>query len=557
MSKVIRLKLDTTYYFDRALEKADESDFPACLDNLYKALSLDSDNIVIRLEIASTYADMGLLSVALKEYYKLLADYDSIDEVYIGIMNCFMKQDRINEAVYYLNLGIKNGALDESEEIIDVGGAGDEPEKRFKVVDPRDNYDLVQFAKKLMLSGENDYARQMLEPIDETSRQYIEATNYLSLIAMSDGDGERCLAYAEKVLEKEPENVYALASAVMALDMLGRTEDRDKAVAYLDSLDLTEIRDLTKAAVCMQNIHNGVLAAKYYERAIAVLPYDRVTNLCCALAESNLGNKARAKELIVRLIKIYPDDTVVRYYAREINRAEGATAFDIMPAIPREEHDRRVEEIQSWLALRANIHAVTEALKTDEYMRELIMWVFQSDEVSLQAGIGGFLAQDEEWQLFIRELLIDPDFHYRAKKECLQQFLKYSEYKSFSLVLSDVLLYFYPKIPKNVYSVTLEDAYWSVYATLSFVDYAFDKKLNAAFRKLVSLMSEPEFREKYADAVDGLDAETLGAVLAHRAKINPIFDKPNDCCEVFGCQLTDFEAYAEMLDSVKKTKKDK
>jgi tetratricopeptide (TPR) repeat protein len=538
VAKILKINNDADYYYERGITKSDSSEFIDAIDSFYQALEREGENIWIYSEIAGNFLELDLVEPALKIYYRIIALDKKADIGYLGVMQCLVKQNLLPQAFFYLNMGVQNGALSSEFELDDEFFEEEEP--RLKLSGKNDGSDMVAFARKLMVSGDVKYARQMLESVPKEARQYTDARNYLALIALGENETGRALAITDEILLQDDTDIPALTTRIVAYDIEGNDEKKREALRFLDSLRLTSKSDINKAAVCMQQIQNSELAVKFLRQALAFQPYDRNILLLLSIAENNCKNHRRARGIMLTLRKLYRDDMVVRYYARLFNKAYNKI-LEMTTELPEKIKNFRISYIKSRITALKTADAVARDLAENERFYEAVMWLFQSNELGLMGQTGALLAEHPDWRPFIRELLIDPDIHYRVKKECLLAYLRRARDKKFFLLVGDVMQHFKPRLPAHTGDPRLIDAYWQLYTTLAFIDSDFDKRLAAAYRELSKTVKLRDFGRF------DLRPATLAAVMANCAGIHKIFDSPTDCCEIFDCDETEMRTYMDVL----------
>ena len=133
-----------------------------------------------------------------------------------------------------------------------------------------------------------------------------------------------------------------------------------------------------------------------------------------------------------------------------------------------------------------------------------------------------------------------------VRKEYLLSYLRYSDVKKFELLVGDILMFFSPRIPKCEDSLDMRESYWLVYATCAFVAGGFQTKINKTYKKLVSIMSRPDFKPFK------IRRQIMAAVIAYFSGVHKIFSEKVECCEIFGCEVKEFDKYVELLGLTKR-----
>lgn len=542
-NKVIKMKNDAEYYYQRGIDKSEAGQYIDAIDSFYSALYRDPDNLWIYSELAFNYLELGLVNEAEKVYYKILALDKRCEIGYLGLIQCFLREDRITNAIYYFEMGKENNALDTEIDFDSYASENDEgarPAPKLKVVERDDHSEIVKLAQRMILSGEEDFARQMLEGIPESSNQSNDAKNHLSFLAYVAEDYDRCTKLTEEVLEKDPDNIYALTTAALVAKKLDDDVKVKEFVDRMDGLNASEREDVYRIAMCFLQLGDAVMCEKYFGKLFDDMPYEHDLTLAYAIALYDNGKKAEAKSIMLDLRRIFPEDSVAGYYARFIG--EGQIKYiPVATDLPLGEKERRLHRIDEIFAMDNDVDKVVERLYRDEELYDMVLWLFSSSELAAASRIAAFLIQHEDWQPFFRDKLIDPDVPVVLKKEYLLGYLRYSDVKKFSLVVGDLLQTYNPRIPKCKDNFDMREAYWTVFATCSFVTRDFSGKINKAYKKIVDIMSAPDFKPFK------IDRNVMAAVIAYWARPHKIFYDKTECCEIFGCDPKDFDEYMSVL----------
>lgn len=283
MAKILKLNNDADYYYERGIDKSEAGSYIEAVDSFYSALKRDPENMWIYSEIGYNYLELGLYEPALKIYFKLLALDKYADIGYLGLMQCFIRENQVATALYYLNMGIDNGALDSEYEAEEQETAvSDKP--KLRLLDKNDNSEIVALAKKMIVSGESDFAKQMLSAIPDTSKQFDEAQNHLSFLAYSEGDYDKCIRLSEAVIENKPEDLYALTTMMLAYYRKNDYVKTEEIASVIDGLELKTRSELYRVAMCVMEVGDERRCVKYFEKLFELCPYDRDTTLALAIA---------------------------------------------------------------------------------------------------------------------------------------------------------------------------------------------------------------------------------------------------------------------------------
>lgn len=524
MAKIHKLQNDADYYFSKGVTYSDNGEYTKAIDCFFRAYEKDkeSEKTETLLEIGACYAMLGEHDAALRTYYKALAIDNKNESAFVGIISSLIEQNKNPEAIYYINYSDAKNIIGEDYDVSVTN------RKTFKVIGKYDREATVFVARKLMANGEYSYARKLLEEIPPESKDYTEALNLIAMINLGEEKHTVAVLVCDSVLARDPDNVNALTTKIVASHYAGYVAQRDDTIEYLDSLNLTKEQDIKKISACMQQVGNEELALKYYKKLLEFTPTDKNTNLILAILYHNAGLNASAHSVMVKLSKLYPDCESVKYYA--YNLREGNDNFELSCQLPHSEQDRRFDEVNDKLSSLKTTEKTVMYTKKHKEFYDLLRWIITFPQVKIAGHVASFLAQSTYFHPLIREMLVNPDVNYYPKRECLSSFLEYAQKKSFALFSQDVVQFYRPHLPKIDVPREVKAAYWTVYASCVFLTYDFDKMLNQKYKEFVKCIMTDEETEKIFLATG---KETLSALFAYVSKIHPVFNDVKSLSRVF------------------------
>jgi len=556
MKKIQHLSLDYNYYVDKAIDKANALDFLGSLELLRHAQQFTGgrytdDDYAVRLEVADSLADMGLFNESNKEFFKVIAGDIFLEEAFYGIIKNYALLEMPEQSSYFLRLGTTKRILladadldsetldffdDLQEELVHLNSNS----KPFKLLKGDDNTHTLAVARTLLGAHDIEFARQVLLTVPKTSAQHLEASNYLALIELSEGKGAKGLELCRDILSKNPSDVYALTTEIIALDMQNNLVELEKKVRALDALNVDDISAITKIALCFCQINYSVLAHKYLSKSLEVLPYDKELLLLHLLASINIANYKTAKETAVKLRAIYPDDAVVLNYARGLVDSINASAqYNLLPDLPKPKRIEYARLLDKHVNASESPDDFLKQVQKNEELQEAVSYALQCDNEAIAAQIGTYIAIAKRGTMYVKNILVDPDYSLPVKKEILITYLRSRDVaKREALVVNNQLHWLNNKIPKEIVRPEIKSAYWHVYGTLACMGLGDDvKKFNSTAKKINKALAE----------LEKLEPSAIAALLAHKAELHKIFEKPTHACEVFAAKEEVFDSYSILL----------
>lgn len=526
----ISLKKDEVY--SMALDKLEQGDFVRGIDWLYRSApsGLDKDR---RIDLAIAYFNIGQYVFALKEFFIAFPKCNDDYEILKYIIHCFIEIGQIDSALYYIKYGIDKGIFDDED--IEMEDFDFLPEPQIEILDKRDKSNEIQLAHRMIIAERLDFAEDILLSVTEDSYQYTDARNFLAMISIVTEKPEKALAYCNEVLSIEPNNIMALSQKFTALDMLGKTEERNDVIARLNEIHTGEVTDFAKMAVSFKMIGDDEATAKCFEKILLQLPYDRDYLICAAQAEYNCASYDRAKKLIVDALKLFPFDATVKYFAKEIADRNAEKKFDVLPIVPTTQTAIWFADLDNLIHL--SFSAADKLIKSDEMLDLKIRWAFQNDFTAIQLPLVRLLMKSPKYAKLFGEYLLDPFGNLRTKQEIISVYMSCNtDFGEIVFSVNERIKVSRPHISENIRNHAFFPAYCKAFSFLIMTGEKFVTKLNNAFTAVIAaekkLCEKPNFN-------------AIAAVMINR--LAGKFAAEDKCCDNMECDMTDFKVYKDLI----------
>lgn len=534
MGKIVKLGFDADSYLESARRKYDDGRLIDAIADYHTVIEYDPENKTAYIEMAHAYEDIGCDDAAEKTFMKMIGADRKWDEGYIGMMvHCLLNGDD-RMAKYYLDQGKKYGAFDDSDEVDDytemvneAGRIADEHAYKegrggFSLV--KDGTDETLFlAQALLFGGEYDFAQTVFEGVDKDSKYYDQARMGLIHVLYMQGKYDECIVRCDDLLKKNPESMPLLIEKMLACYDSGRFDEAYEVGDRLDALDLKSKRDVQALAVAFMQAQDDDYAAKYHEKMLEFLPYDRDSLLVIAQAEYNLGMRAEAREDAMVLRKLYPEDPAVAFYARHIVLGD-VKEFTLSYDIPEEELEKREKRVSAKIRRLGTIDAVEKELDKDARFLEEVKCLLREKHNPVGTEVAKFLCRSGKWRPYIRSLLLDTSISVGTKCSMIEAYLNYSDDKSYEVGTGNAVLFFDPVVPAPVGTKEEEAIYWYVVANLTFRARDFSGPIAKSYEKLISAMHEKN--------VPKFSRQVIAGVMLYEAGLEQ-FPTVDRCLEVF------------------------
>lgn len=518
---ILQFKADKTAYLESA-EKADREDNPLqAMALLRRAEELDPHDFDIKSRMAAVLIGMGLPDIA--------------EDLLFSYVACERKPPR-EAYLLLLHLLLDGGEYLLAEGVItETVGAGDDPmalltelyglieKERYEGPNLRllgDGYTLNR-VEELAAAGKREEAERTARTLAHCPALLTEGLRTVAVYACLDGDTDDAERLGLELIGNNPADAYA---AAVLLAVCREREDAPAAERYRALAARVEPRGERDAEYLddLMRLAGGPEAAVYFEKRLAVEPYDGDLMLTLAELYANEGRCMRARRLLSDLLSVYAGDSAAQYLAQRLSDAEeGVPAdppYDITLGLQPDEQARRLATIAAWLAAGRSDKAAARAAYADPRIAEAVGWLFQSDRWELQAASAGILAEHAKGRKLLREQLMT-EIPPLLKRDYVYYLLRQSPDRNVALITCGTFKIVCPD--NRTVAGPLPEVYWLAYATLAVYDEDEEEiKLLKAYAELTAA---------YNDAVHAAAArmseygnrDVLTALLLYLSRIGP------------------------------------
>jgi len=580
MGKISKFNTNPEHYYNLAIDKAESGEYLAALEFLSRAERLaysqdkynlacidflnfiqsarfgPADGLIMgtRFERSEIYARMGLLHEANKELFKIASDEFCHDEIFYCLIKNFILMDMTKEAAHYLNLGLEKGVLDELDGFGPIDIEAVTKQNTIRLVGPSSSEHILNVAKQLITVGDIKIAKKMLDDIKEGSREYFDALKCLTLIAFEEKEYGKGMELIEKTLEINSSDIDVILSKVLGYEFLQKNEEAQKLIEEIDKTEFNDLDAYTKLAFRAAAKNEPGRVKKYSEKVLKEFEFDKEMLILNALANHALGNISFAKNAIVKACTVFPDDYNIFFFAKLID--DNVNDIPMSLELPLTLQKKLTKTIEDGLFSVKDEGEFIPLMVENIQFRNAIFWGLFSSNSDLQEYLANYLSKHGTiGYTMVCDFLLDTSRPLNLKKIIFLNILKRGVAQFINIVVNNHFLSFCVRMPKFTTDTTMLGAYHTVFASLAFIQPNFEKKLKAAFKKVVLATTAISKKKKPKDHVSA-----IAAVIAHTSKLNKIFNEIKGCCELFGCKEEDFMLYYNMVShaivknkSIKKT----
>lgn len=375
-------------YRSVAEKKAELGEYEKTLGLLFSIPNYESNAQVV-MDIAYAYADMGLLELSNRYWYKYL-DLSPSDKVSVAYeelaINYFYLEDFWASSYYFHKKIDKDGYLSKEgidQEILDFF-AGEEHKKAFyHIAYPFDRADYsgkVKLAKHAIASSKFADAIKILNVIPRECMSEDVFGDLATAYYMND-ELDNAAAVSRESLATHGDTVTAFCNLSTVYDM---KEDAEKSEYYYrKALECRkgERTEAYKIATCAIERDDHLTAKECLKTILKERPFDTTMRFFYGLTGINLGDYDLAETELNRVYRTDTTDMVTRYYLDLVKTLKsGAPNSDkLLPLkyikeVPEKVEKKRIKAIKD---LASHPEKISSAMKKAE-TKDLLLWGLKS-----------------------------------------------------------------------------------------------------------------------------------------------------------------------------------
>ena len=305
-----------------AEEKAEAGEYLQALGHLYSALETSPDDIETIEDLADLYADIGLLELSNKYWFKYLdiAPQGKKSVAYEELAINYFYMDNVWAAGYYFHQKVaKDGFIAEEGLDEDIIEFFSESGKRagYRLVYPyerADYSDVIKAAKRSLSCGDYRTAICLYESVPDIKKTEEIYGDYAVALFLSDRDEEVVEACKKSVSLFGP-NVTAYCN--MSTLFKSKGEDEKSAVYYSLAKSVYKGADGEnyKLATCAIEQGDDQTVKELLTEILKERAYDDTMNFFCAISYLNTGDYKKGAELLSVARRLNPKNLTYKYYS--------------------------------------------------------------------------------------------------------------------------------------------------------------------------------------------------------------------------------------------------
>ncbi len=237
--KVVRLRLDASFFFERAVRSLDRHRYDKALKYFRLAVEKEPGNPVNQCNLAGILSEMGRFEESNQVLQSILSEVDTeLHECWFYMANNAANMEDFEQAedylIQYLERDPEGEFASEAAEMLDMLAFELGRQTRRPEVKPKQDWQQKhENARQHLEAGQFLQAMEILEELVAEHPDFHAAKNNLALAHYYTGNVDQAMEIVHSVLEGDPNNLHALCNLTVFLQHRGEREHRDQLVSIL------------------------------------------------------------------------------------------------------------------------------------------------------------------------------------------------------------------------------------------------------------------------------------------------------------------------------------
>lgn len=409
--KVIPMRLDATFFFERAVQSLDRYHYDKALKYFRRAVEFEPENPVNHCNMAGILSEMGRYEESNRILHSVLDSIDpAMTECYYYLANNYANMEQYEEAeealVRYLENDPDGHFLEEADELLDLLGYELNRPTKISTIKSRENLYAHDKARELLEAGRFTEAVRILEEIVQRNPDFLAARNNLGLAYYYMGLFDKSIQTILEVLEIEPGNLHALCNLAIFYQHTNREAELNRLLDRLRKTVPLHPEHVFKLATTLGITGDHREAYRHFRRLVRTgeLTGEPSLHHFLAVAAVNLGYYDVAERSWRQAARLDPDSEVPAYYLSKLDKIR---AGEERPPVHYHYHLPFEEQFRRW---DSNPELVSESIRRDPLIRSSFFWALRHGDRKTKVQVIqalGLMADDEVIEA-LKAFLVDP-----------------------------------------------------------------------------------------------------------------------------------------------------
>lgn len=421
-NKVVSIKMEASFFFERAVRSMDRHRYDLALKYFRKAVEFEPKNPVNQCNLAGILSEMGRFEESNEVLQTVLDEIDAdMTECHFYMANNYANMDNFaasEEAlIRYLETEEDGPYIEEARDMLEMVSA--ELGRAPRAFEPKRTGVFAQhdYARTLMEEGKFAEASNMLEKAIREFPEFTAAQNNLALAYYYMGRMDQAMGMIKQVLDQDPGNIHGLCNLALFYHSLAEQEQLIELVAALKRIVPMHLEQSFKLATTMGILAEHQLAYVHFKKLIREgYDADPAVYHYAAVAAFHMKEYEEARKYWRLADKIDGESGVARFFLKQLEdmsaNKENYPLLSYQYNLPFEEQFRQMNNSGG---------SLPEHVRKDPLIRSSFFWALRhgNEDTKLQVIQAlGFIG-DEEVVSVLRDFLQQTDQTDYLKKVAL------------------------------------------------------------------------------------------------------------------------------------------
>ncbi|MFB6366980.1 tetratricopeptide repeat protein [Paenibacillus elgii] len=411
-TNVIPMKMDATFFFEKAVQSLDRYHYDKALKYFRRAAEYEPENPVNHCNLAGLLSEMGNYEESNRILQHVLDRIDpTMTECYFYMANNFANMENYESAekaiIHYLENDPTGQFLEESEEMMELLSYELDRPAKLSTIKSREGLFDHDRARSMLEEGKFSEAVRLLENIISKHSDFMAARNNLALAYYYMGHFDKSVDMIRQVLEMEPGNLHALCNLAIFYQHFGDRESLAELLGVLRKTYPFHQDHVFKLATTMGILSEHEKAFRLFKRLLKTgeAGLDPCLFHYTAVAAYNTGRYEEAQRQWKQAEKFDPGSDIPKFYLNLLDKHREETRKPPVSYhyhLPFEEQFRGLERAEGGLP---------EHMKRDPLVRSSFFWALRhgDGDTKLQVIQAFGLIADDEVKDALTEFIMLPD----------------------------------------------------------------------------------------------------------------------------------------------------
>ncbi|CAM3701663.1 tetratricopeptide repeat protein [Marinicrinis lubricantis] len=461
--KIISLKMDANFFFEKAMQSLDRYRYDKALKYFQRAVEYEPNNPINHCNMAGIYSEIGNYEQSNHILSKILNEIDpSMTECYFYMANNYANMESFEQAeealLRYLEKDPRGVFLEESEEMIEMLSYELDRPTPIKHIKSREVFFEHDKARSLMEEGKFTEAAAILKRLTKKYPDFLAAHNNLALAHFYMGNMEQCTACIGEVLQQEQGNVHALCNLAIVYKHQGNMTGLEQILELLRRMYPFHQDHVFKLAMTLGILGEHDSAYRHFQRLMNSGDFtdDPCLHHYYAVSSFRVGRWDQAERMWRKANRLDPDSPVPAFYLEHIEELK-----EMQEPYPHLSYHYYLPYEDKFRDLGGDPEGITEDLIRDPLIRSSFHWALYNgdEETKLQVIQALGILADEDAEGVLRDFLKNDQEQDDMKKAAIYVLKAMGAKEPFHVVLEgkEVVIYATPSSQLPVWEQQWQD----------------------------------------------------------------------------------------------------